>query len=142
MINLHIKITLFLLAIVFILIMVGMFVPYVGTKLFEVAGPVLVFSEQIAFLLLGATLIVLTLKNKIERPLKKLLLLTGISAVGFFVFVLLHNFTSGLLSMIYKKEIEELVFFLLAVFVCPLGFLVGAVGSVVLLLRKKQDKRS
>jgi hypothetical protein len=73
----------------------------------------------------------------VEGPLKKFLLLMGISAVGFFVFVLLHNLVSGLLSTIFNKEIEEPIFFLLATLASPLGFLVGAIGSMVLFLRKR-----
>jgi hypothetical protein len=52
--------------------------------------------------------------------------------VGFFVFVILHNLVSGLLG------IEEPVFFLLAVFACPLGFLIGVGGSIVFLPRNKK----
>jgi hypothetical protein len=131
MIDFSIKITLSLLMVVFVVILAGMFVPGVGTGLFEIAGPLIVFSEWGIFSLLGAGLIVLTLKQKIKRPFKKYLLLTGSSAVGFFVFVILHNLVSGLLG------IEEPVFFLLAVFVCPLGFLIGAIGSIVLVIRQK-----
>ena len=62
--------------------------------------------------------------------LKKFLLITGISAGAFVVSVLLHNGISALF------DIEEPVFFCIAVFVCPIGFLVGAVGSVVLAIKR------
>ena len=137
MINLPIKITFSLLVLVFILILIGIFIPGVGTKLFEIAGPIIVFSEWIVFLLLGAILIALTLRKKIEGPVKKFLLLTGISSVGFLVFVVLHNLVSGLLSMILNSEIEEPVFFILAVIVCPLGFIIGVIGSIIELVRQK-----
>jgi len=62
--------------------------------------------------------------------LKKFLLLMGISAGAFVVSVLLHNAIYGLFG------IEEPVFFCIAVFLCPAAFLVGAVGSIVLAIKK------
>ena len=62
--------------------------------------------------------------------LKKFLLLMGISAGAFVVSVLLHNGISALFG------IEEPVFFIIAVFLCPIGFLVGAVGSIVLAIKR------
>ncbi len=132
------KITFSLLVVVFVLIMVGMFIPGINTKLFRIVGPVIVFFEWGAFILLGTILIILTLKNKLVGSLKKFLLLTGISAVSFIIFVLLHNLTSGLLSVIFKKEIEEPVFFILAVIGCPIGFLIGAISSIVLFIKQKR----
>jgi len=114
-----------------------MFVPIVKTRLFEIAGPVIVFSEWVIFFLLGIILIILTLKDKVEGSPRKFLFLTGISAVGFLVFVLLHNLVSGFLSTIFNREIEEPIFFILAVFASPLGFLVGSIGSIVLFIKQK-----
>lgn len=54
----------------------------------------------------------------------------GISGVVFIVSVILHNSISAILG------VEEPVFFLIAVVVAPLAFVVGAVGSAVLLLRR------
>ncbi|MFC1629763.1 hypothetical protein ACFL11_00865 [Patescibacteria group bacterium] len=90
----------------------------------------LMFTSWTFFFALGLALIVLTLKKKVEGSLKKFLLLTGASAVGFPVFVILHNVVDGLLN------VEEPFFFLLAVIVCPLGFLVGAIGAIVLFRKK------
>lgn len=80
-------------------------------------------------LLLGVALIVLTLRAKVRGGLKKFLLLTGASAVGGPVSFVLHNLVSGWLG------IEEPVFFTI-VFICPLAFLVGAIGSIVLFIKK------
>ena len=94
----------------------------------------LMFISWVSFFVLGLVLILLIVKKKAEGLqglLKKLLLLTGASAVGFLSFVLLHNVVSGLLG------IEEPFFFILAVFVSPLGFLVGAIGTIVLLIKQK-----
>ncbi len=107
------------------------------------AGPWLFLAPLIVFFLLGVALIVFTLRERVGGRLKKFLLLTGSSAAGFFLFVLLHNAfyalgtVSGDLSII-GPLVDFLVaaFFFMAIPVCPLGFLVGAIGSVVLLLKK------
>jgi len=84
---------------------------------------------------LGVTLLVMTAKTKVERRLKKFLLLTEASFVGFPVFAILHNVVSALLNT------EEAVFFTLAVPVCPVGFLVGAIGSIVLRVKKSRTEK-
>jgi peptidoglycan/LPS O-acetylase OafA/YrhL len=92
-----------------------------------------VFLPGIAVLfLLGVVLIVLTVKTKAGGRLKKFLLLTGFSAAGLPVFAVLHNVVSGFFN------IEEAVFFILATLVCPLGFLVGAIGTIVLMVKNKE----
>ncbi len=94
------------------------------------------FPAMAVFVLLGAALLFLTVKTKVGGILKKFLLLTGASAVGLPVFILLHNVVSGLFN------IEEPVFFIMAIFVCPIGFLVRAVGTIVLTIKSKQVKQS
>ena len=88
------------------------------------------------FFLLGVALIFLTVKGKVRGMLKKFLLLTGASATGIFVFVLLHNAIYALFVHFFGTEFwnggDEPFFFIMAIFVCPIGFLVGAVGSIVL----------
>ncbi len=98
--------------------------------------PAIFLAAIVVFVLLGVALLFLTVKTKVGGILKKFLLLTGASAVGLPVFVLLHNVVSGLFN------IEEPVFFIMATLVCPIGFLVGAVGSVVLAIKNKQVKYS
>jgi hypothetical protein len=83
------------------------------------------------FFLLGVTLLVLTVKTKVRGMLKGFLLLTGASAVGLLVCALLHNVVSALFNT------EEPVFFLMGLIVCPIAFLVGAVGSIVLAIKTK-----
>jgi len=93
-----------------------------------------------AFFLLGVALIVLTVKEKVGGMLKKFLLLTGASATGIFVFVLLHNAIYALFIHFFGTEFwnggDEPFFFIMAIFVCPIGFLVGVVGSTVLAIKK------
>ncbi len=98
-----------------------------------------------ALFLLGIALIFFTLKEKVKGKLKLFLLLTGSSIVGFFVFVILHNLfyalgiiTGHITVLKYLMEIIHVVFFIIAVLICPIGFLVGAIGSIVLLIKKKR----
>lgn len=75
------------------------------------------------------------LKKKVTSRLRKFLLLTGASAIVFFVSVLLHNLIYGLFG------IEESFFFFVATIICPLGFLIGTVGSVTLFIRQRNLSR-
>jgi len=86
-----------------------------------------------AFLVLGLALVVLTLKQKVKGKLKFFLILTGASAAAFTASSVVHNLLYALLGF------EEPVFFLVAVLVCPITFVVGAVGSVILLIRGKAE---
>ncbi len=120
--------------------LVGVFVIAAGTMFISSVARLPVgfnaFSAWPVFVGLGVTLIVLTLKKKVGGILKKFLLLTGGSAVAFLIFVLLHNIVSGLFN------IEEPVFFIIATIVCPIGFLVGAVGTIVLAIKNRPPKYS
>jgi len=61
--------------------------------------------------------------------LKTFLLVAGTSLGAFIISVLLHNAISGLF------EIKEPVFFCIAVFICPLAFAVGIIGSLVMFIK-------
>ncbi|MFC1932347.1 hypothetical protein ACFLXU_01785 [Chloroflexota bacterium] len=98
--------------------------------------PAIFLPAIVVFVLLGVALLFLTVKTKVGGILKKFLLLTGASAVGLPVSILLHNVVGRLFN------IEEPVFFIMAIFVCPIGFLVGMVGSIVLTIRNKRVKHS
>ena len=126
----------------FIVILCQFFVPAV-TELFR--GSLFFLLPFVIFSLLGGLLIFLTRKEKIEGKLKKLLILTGASAAGFFIFVLLHNVfyalnvvTSNITILRYLTEVLHVTFFLVAIFVCPLGFLIGALGSIIILVKRKK----
>jgi len=115
--------------------MVGVFVIvvsiiFIRPLLHGVYLPVLLPGMAV-FFLLGVTLIVLTVKTKVRGMLKGFLLLTGASPVGMAVFGILHNVVSALFNT------EEPVFFITALIVCPIGFLVGAVGTIVVAIKKK-----
>ncbi len=90
-------------------------------------------------------MIFFTIKERMKGMLRKFLLLTGASAVGFFLSVFLHNFlyaatilTSHLPLLPSLFEILHGLFFIIAVLVCPLGFLVGAGGSIALFIKERR----
>ena len=112
--------------------LVGVFVISVATMLIPFGSSPVRFNGFLAwpiFVGLGVTLVVFTIKRRVGGMLKKFLLLTGASTVAFLIFVFLHNIVSGLFKT------EEPVFFIIATIVCPIAFLVGAVGSVVLTIK-------
>ena len=102
---------------------------------------VLLVASAGAVFLLGGALIVLVVRQKLRGMLRGFLLLTGACATGLFVFVLLHNLVYGLFIQFFGAECwnggDEPFFFILAVFICPLGFIVGAIGSIVLAVRRR-----
>jgi len=125
--------------------LVGVFVIFVsmiftlGDLLFGEYNPTLmgyifVSSGGVVLTGLGVTLLILTAKTKVGGTLKKFLLLTEASFVGFLISGILHNVISGLTNF------EEPVFFIIATIVCPIGLLVGAIGSIVLAVKKKRTK--
>ena len=87
----------------------------------------------IIIVFLGAALIVLTIRQYVEGPLKIFLIMTGAAPAALLICVFLHNALCGLLTVVLRKKevVEEPVFFLLAIFGCPLAFVAGVVGSIV-----------
>ncbi len=97
------------------------------------------------FLALGVALMVLAVKEKVAGMLQKFFILTGASVVGIPVSVVLHNTIYGLFITWFGANFWERIglgdepfFFLMAVVVCPLAFLVGAIGSIVLVVKGRQ----
>lgn len=93
----------------------------------------------VILVILGSVLTGLTLVQKVEGKLKKFLILTGVSAAGFFIFSILHNIfygleqiTSHITVLSYSMKAFEVIFFLIAIFACPTGFLIGAIGTIVM----------
>jgi hypothetical protein len=125
---------------VFIIIIITMFVgvPLAGD--FQLGF--IAFPAWIVFLGLGVTLIVLTIKKKVGGKPKKFLLLTGSSAVGLPIFAILSNVVYALVIYFFGENAwgtmgDEPFFFILATVVCPIGFLVGAVGTIILGLKNE-----
>ena len=91
------------------------------------------------FLLLGIALIVLAAKSISRGLLKKFLLITGAAPIGAVVSVLLHNVFYGIFIHFFGADFwdrigtgDEPIFFILAIIICPIAFLVGIIGSIVL----------
>ncbi len=127
---------------VFVIILSMFFIPVVGEF---VQGPFLFLTPFIIFSILGATLLFLTVKSKMKGRQRKLLILTGISATGFFVGIFLHNFlyalaviSSHIIILKYLFEFLHVAFFIAAVIICPLGFMAGAIGTIVILIKKRK----
>ena len=128
---------------VFVIIACTMFIPTLNGLVIRF----IILPAGVVLAGLGVTLIVLTVKKKVRGIRKKFLLLTGASAVGIPVFVILHNLVYALLILWFGEDFwggsgDEPVFFIMAIIVCPIGFLVGAVGSVVLAIKNKRAKYS
>jgi hypothetical protein len=104
---------------------------YFGEDNPKLMGFIFFISAGVFLLCLGVTLLVLTIKRKTSGLRKNFLLLVGASAAALPVFVILHNLVSGLFG------IEEAVFFILATLVCPIGFLVGAVSTIIIAAKNK-----
>ncbi len=127
---------------VFLLIASEFFIPVVR-ELFK--GSLVFLLPFIIFSLLGIILVFLTIKQKVGGALKKFLILTGISATGFFVSVFLHNIFYGL-SIItnqipilsFVMEMLDIAFFIIAIFIYPLAFVIGAIGSIIVFINKKK----
>lgn len=131
--------------------LVGIFGLIVGIMtipvLREWIGFPLVAVPVIAFFVLGLALVFFTRKRKVKGKLKKFLMLTGVSSAGFFVSILLHNFLYGLAVITaritilhYLMEALHGLFFIVGIIVCPIGFLIGVVGTIVLFVKGKRSK--
>lgn len=96
----------------------------------------------VLLLVFGIVLIRTTVKRKVAGKLKKFLLLAGASALGIPVFAVLHNVAYMLCIMWFGESAwgngDEPVFFILAVIVCPLGLLVGGIGSIIIGIKHRR----
>jgi len=128
--------------IVSFILLVSYFIISSELDTFRLIFPILAILGFI-FLLLGITLIFLTIKQKIKGKLKIFLILTGVSAISPFVFSILHNFFYALAiigeNITIIKSIMEFLHvssFLISIIASPIGFIVGAIGVIVLFTRK------
>jgi hypothetical protein len=108
--------------------------------------------EDAGFLLLliipfivGAAIIILSLLY-IERSwTRRFMLIMGASLAAFPVLVVLHNAVYGVFILLFGGDFwkggDEPVLMILAVIVCPLGFLTGIIGSLVIAVRRVLHSR-
>jgi hypothetical protein len=101
------------------------------------------------FFVLGLTLLILTVRARarLDRPLKRFLLVTSSSAMGVFVSLLLHGVVFGLLILLFGEDFwsrtgleDEPFLFIMGLFVCPVAYLVGTIGSIALMFRRKKQE--
>jgi len=125
-------------------VIAGQFFIPVVTEL--VSGPVFLLPIAV-FSLLGIALMILTVKGKGKGKLNLFLMLTGISSAGFFICIILHNLlyalgmiTSHIIILKYMFEVLHVAFFIIGILACPIGFLVGAAGSIVLFIKKRKRR--
>lgn len=109
-------------------------------RLFNVAAVL-----AIIFGLLGLVLMVLTLRLREPRLHRVFFLLTGMSAALIPISVVLHNLVYALCIVFFGKKFwkdgsDEPFFLILAIVVCPTLFVIGAVGSSVLLIQSKMKQ--
>lgn len=133
------KIVLYALAVVFVLLVGYFFAAQDKQTIFYLAAVL-----GLILLLLGIALIVLTVKQKIKGKLKIFLILTGISAICPPVFSILHNFfyalaiiSSNIIWLKYLFEFLHAAAFIIALLISPITFLVGVIGSIILVSKKK-----
>jgi len=125
---------------------VAAFAPILLTMLLPIMRrlmrPVFLSLMALCFLL-GLALMVLALRWRQVGLLRTFWILTGASTTGLAVGTVLHNAFHGLgtvtggwpiLHAVMQRL--EVAFFLLAVLVCPVAFLVGAIGAVVVIVRR------
>jgi hypothetical protein len=99
----------------------------------------------ITFCGLAAALVVLTAKLKESGVRKFFFILTVASAIGIPVCAILHNLVFALCikyNCIYWSGSDEPVFFILALLVCPALFILGILGSIVLLISARLKKKN
>jgi len=99
------------------------------------------------FFALGLALLILTVRARLDRLLKRFLLVTSSSAVGIFASILLHNLVYGAFIQLFGEDFwertgigDEPFFFIMTIFICPIAYLVGTVGSIVLMLRRRKHE--
>lgn len=140
-------ITIFWALVINFLFILSMFFIPVVRKSFQ--GLIIFLIPFITFFLLGLVLTILTFKSKAASKLKKFLLLAGISSAGMFISIFLHNIIYGIFIYLFGPDFwdrigigDEPVFFFIAIVLCPIGFLVGMVGSIIMIIKKQKRKQS
>jgi cytochrome b561 len=100
------------------------------------------FSLAIILTCLGITLIVFAKKAKITKISRAFFILTGSSAAGIVIGIILHNLIYALFIKIFGEGFwgaidDEPVFFIFATIICPIALLIGIIGSIILISKKK-----
>jgi hypothetical protein len=93
--------------------------------------------KMVGLSLLGGVIIFLTIYQyqNYGGLFRVFAIMAGIAPLAMIISIILHNLTCALLTKLSGKEVEEPVFFLIAIFGCPTVFLVGIVGSLIIAIR-------
>lgn len=104
---------------------------------FGYASGVAIMTLALVFFLLGVVLCVLAARSRIDSALKRFLVLTGGSAAGILVSIVLHNVVFGLFLDFWESTGigDEPFFFIMGIIVLPIAYVVGVIGSIVLMAR-------
>ena len=138
--NKSLKKVFYSLIVIFVLLITYLFIPFnenIKRPLFPLFG-----FLGLLFFILGIVLIFLSKQKK--KKLKFFLILTGFSSLGPLLFSILHNVFYAL-SITFQNfkivfEILHVTSFLLATIITPTTFLIGIVGSIILLNTKSYKK--
>jgi inner membrane protein involved in colicin E2 resistance len=128
------------LLVIFVIIMAVIFIPGLNKLLI---GDTSLLLTGLVLVLLGLSLIIFTIKGKTAKPLRHFLLLTGASAIGIPLCILLHNLVYGslifLLGENFWKGGDEPFFFIMALIVFPVTFILGSVASIIIKIRQRSS---
>jgi hypothetical protein len=111
-------------------------------NLIDLFSRVLFYSSAFALPCLGTALIFLAVKANFTKISKTFFILAGSSAIGIVLGAMLHNLVYALFIKLFGEGFwagmgDEPVFFILSVIVCPIALLVGIIGSIVLIAKKR-----
>ncbi|MBC7334333.1 MAG: hypothetical protein H5T85_07785 [Actinobacteria bacterium] len=111
-------------------------------NLIDLFNRYLFFASALVLPCLGIALIILAIKAKSTRISKAFFILTGASAIGMVVGSVLHNLVYALFIKIFGEGFwagigDEPVFFIFATILCPLALLVGIIGGIVLIVKRR-----
>ena len=132
-------------------VLIGIFVALISAMFIPIFREFIGFSFMVTlvfgFFVLGIALIFLTLKRNVKGVLKRFLILTGASAAGILVSILLHNFFYGLFIILFGTDFwdriglgDEILFFFMGILICPITFLIGVVGSIIMYFKERKNK--
>ena len=126
--------------------LVGSFIALVLTVLFPDALDLfrpLFLSLMALCTILGLALLILSVRWQERTVLRTFWILAGASTAGFALGSVLHNAFYALATITGEwpvlnaaMEVLEVAFFLVATLLCPVAFLVGTVGAIVLMVRR------
>jgi hypothetical protein len=127
--------------------LVGAFAALILTVLFpdvlDLFRPLFLSFMALCFFL-GLALLIFSVRWKERTLLRVFWILAGASTCGFALGSVLHNAFYALATVTGQwpilsaaMEVLEVAFFVIAILLCPVAFLVGTVGAIVLIVRRR-----